>query len=344
MKTVVVIGGGFVGAHVSRNLEKNFKVILIDTKDYFEFTPAILRTIVEPEHIKKVQILHNHYLKKAKVILEHVKEITDKEVIINNKRITFDYLVIGSGSSYGLPIKEEDIVIATRASHLRHSHEDLEKAKTVLIIGGGLVGVELAAEIICHYKNKNITIIHSKDRLIERNKISASTYTEKFLKERGVKILFNEKFIKKVKKEYITDKGTKIKADIVFLCTGIKPNFQLLKNNFKESLNERNQIRVNSYLQAENSKNIFAGGDIVNIQEEKTAQNAEHHAKIIVKNINAIENKESLEEYKVQARPMIISLGKWCGIFIYKNLMFKGILPGILKNIVEFKEMMKFKF
>ena len=65
MKKVVVIGGGFAGAYIARHLEKDFDVTLIDTKDYFEFTPGILRTIVFPKHMKRIQVLHTHYLHKS---------------------------------------------------------------------------------------------------------------------------------------------------------------------------------------------------------------------------------------------------------------------------------------
>ncbi len=57
MKRVVIVGGGFAGAYVARNLEKKFDVVLIDTKDYFEFTPSILRTIINPDHAKKIQAM-----------------------------------------------------------------------------------------------------------------------------------------------------------------------------------------------------------------------------------------------------------------------------------------------
>ena len=65
-KKVVIVGGGFAGSHVAKSLEKYFDVFLIDTKDYFEFTPGVLRAIVEPLHIRNIQVLHNHYLKWAK--------------------------------------------------------------------------------------------------------------------------------------------------------------------------------------------------------------------------------------------------------------------------------------
>ena len=85
MKRLVIIGGGFVGATVARELEGEFHVTLIDSKDYFEFTPSILRTIVEPDHMKKVQLLHSHYLKKAVLIREEVEEITNFEEALGIK-------------------------------------------------------------------------------------------------------------------------------------------------------------------------------------------------------------------------------------------------------------------
>ena len=89
MKKVVIIGGGFAGAYAAKNLEIDFGVTLIDSKDYFEFTPSILRTIVEPRHITKIQVLHSHYLKNADFIRGVVKEINVREVILDGNKLLF---------------------------------------------------------------------------------------------------------------------------------------------------------------------------------------------------------------------------------------------------------------
>ena len=39
------------------------------------------------------------------------------------------------------------VIVGVRHGHGRHAHEELREAKKVVIVGGGLVGVELAAEI-----------------------------------------------------------------------------------------------------------------------------------------------------------------------------------------------------
>jgi apoptosis-inducing factor 2 len=343
MKKIVIIGGGFTGAYCAKNLENDFDVTLIDHKDYFEYTPSVLRTIVEPNHINKIQAMHKDYLKKAKIINAEVTEISKQNVTIKNKKIPFDYLVIASGSSYNSPIKEEGMIPATRAKELVDCHKDLEKAKKVLIIGGGLVGVELAAEICTHYKNKEITLVHSKSNLIERNHKKSQKYSEKFLKKQGVKILFDEKVKLKKGKKLITEKGTEIKTDMPFMCVGIKANYEFMQNKFSDCLNEKNQIKINEYLQLGKNKNIFVGGDVSATKEEKTAQTSENHAQLIVKNIRCLKKGESLESYRPIKRPMVISLGKRNAIFEYNNFVFTGLFPTILKWFVEWKTMIRYK-
>ncbi|PIZ83168.1 FAD-dependent oxidoreductase, partial [Candidatus Pacearchaeota archaeon CG_4_10_14_0_2_um_filter_05_32_18] len=46
MKNIVIIGGGFAGAKIAKALENYYGTVFIDDKDYFEFTPGILKTIV----------------------------------------------------------------------------------------------------------------------------------------------------------------------------------------------------------------------------------------------------------------------------------------------------------
>lgn len=340
MKNAIVIGGGFAGSLAAKKLEKKFNVTLIDTKNYFEFTPGVLRSIVKPEHVKKIQVLHSHYLQRAKIIIGKVEEVTKKYVSVNKRKIHFDYLVISSGSAYNSPFKEQRIVIATRADHLRNYHDELCKAKKILIIGGGPVGVELAGEIYWRYNDKETVMVHSKNRLIERNPESASKYAEKYLKKKGVKIIYNQK-IKKIKDGIaVTNKGKSMKADIIFLCTGIKPNFELL-SSFNNVLNEKNQVRVNEFLQINGFKNIFAAGDITEIKEEKTAQNAERQGRVVARNICSMEFGRELERYKSRTGPLVISLGKWQGIYVNKDYVMRGLIPGLMKWIVERKEMWK---
>ncbi|MEK6891211.1 MAG: FAD-dependent oxidoreductase [Nanoarchaeota archaeon] len=344
MKKLVILGGGFAGAKIAKALEKKFEVTLIDSKDYYEFTPGILRSIVYPKHLKKIQVLHRHYLHKSKILNECAIYVNNKSVKTKKSNLKFDYLIIALGSSYNTPFKEKEVVVATRGEHLRNHYKKLSKAKHITIVGGGIVGVELAGEISDFYKDKKITLVHKHDSLMERNHGKTISHAEKFLKKRGVKILYNEEVKEYNKKILTTNKGTKIKSDLTFICTGITPNFQSLKKYFSKELNEKGQIIVNEYLQVKGYDNIFAAGDITSIKEEKLAQNAEKQAGIVIKNLKNLEDKKSLIKYNSKPRIMIISLGRFNGIFQYRRLIITGVIPGILKTLVEWKTMIKYRF
>src|SRR5690606_6407278 len=97
------------------------------------------------------------------------------------------------------------------------------------------------------------------------------------------------------------------------------------------------------FLRLKGQKKIFIAGDVAGVNEEKLAQNAEKQAKSIIKNIINLEKNELLESYVGSVSPMVISLGKWNGIFIWKKFTLTGIIPGILKGIIEWREMIKLR-
>ena len=337
MKKIVVIGGGFAGSYIARELQKDFNVVLIDRKDYFEFTPGILRCLVEPEHLKNIQVMHKDYFK-GQVIVGDVTKVFPDYVVVDGEKIYYDYLVICSGSRYSMPFKEEDVAIAGRGEDVVRYYEKLGHARKVLIIGGGIVGVELAGEILWKYPGKKVVLVHSHDRLIQRCNNSASRYAGDYLRKRGVEIIFNERVVSRKKNIFLTNKKREIDAELVFLCTGIKANSELL-NGFK-GVHDKEYVKVNEHLQLLGYDNIFVAGDVNNIREEKLAQNAEEQAKIVIENINNLEGGKPLVGYKSKPRIMVISLGKNFGLLVYKDFTFRGRIPCMIKRWVE-KRVMK---
>lgn len=67
----------------------------------------------------------------------------------------------------------------------------MKAAKRVVIIGGGAVGVEIAGEVATDYPDKEVTIIHARDSLVEpatSDRFRASV--QKQLEELNVKLIF----------------------------------------------------------------------------------------------------------------------------------------------------------
>jgi apoptosis-inducing factor 2 len=339
MKKVVIIGGGFAGMSIAKKLDEKFEVVLIDDKEYFEFTPSILRGIIEPKIYDKIRIYHKDYLKKGMLIVGRVKKLDKKEAVLESGgKEKFDYCIICSGSVYGGDMKGKGVFRTGSGKDILDSKDEFEKAKSVAIVGGGIVGVELAAEI-CNF-GKEILIIQSRKKLIVRNKEKAVKYVENYLRKKGVDFIFGERIVERKGKYCITNKGNRLKIDLVYLCVGGKPSSGFVDKKF---LDERGFVKVDGCLRVIGEKNVFAAGDVTDIMEEKMAYNSEEHAVVIVDNIIALENGRKLQNYMVGKKMMIISLGKYDGVFELGDKVLTGFIPGLLKKIVELKSMISYR-
>ncbi|MEK6893955.1 MAG: FAD-dependent oxidoreductase [Nanoarchaeota archaeon] len=334
MKRVVVIGGGFAGAKVAKKLNGKCNLTLIDTEDYFEYTPGILRVLVEPEHYERLHVKHKDYLADAKIVVGHVKRIDKKSVVlVGGKKVNYDYLVIASGSHYNNPIKEQDTFFATRVKHLLEANKRIQNSNKIAIVGGGLVGIELAAEIATHYDDKKISVISSGPNILERNSVKTQNYATKFLTDRGVEIIFNERIIDKDKNKLKGESGKEYPYDMVFFTVGIKPNISFMQGDFSKYAPKG--IEVNEYLQIPQMENIFVAGDVSNIVEEKTAQTAEKHGDVVANNIIALISGKEMRKYISKKRLMVISLGRNRGVIENKGFVMTGWIPALLKACIE---------
>ncbi len=329
MEHIVIAGGGFSGSAIAKSLSSFFKVTLIDDKDYFEYTPGILRGCVEPSHVPHLQSKHTDYLNGVTIINGKIESIQRNCVIVNGRRIRFDKLCISLGSIYGQ--NRLGMTACDDAKTLAKYHTKLKLSKSVLITGGGPTGVELAAEICCAHPSLKVTLVHSKDRLLERCDLRASRYAKTFLTDHGVNVILDDKITAKKDKEYITANGARIKADIAFSCTGITPNTQMIEGL---PMDKKGHLRVDKTLRVVGHKNIFAPGDINDIACEKTAQNAKLQARAVIENIRGGD-----VEFDARPTPLVISLGKHDGIFTHKGITFTGRIPSFMKKAIERKEM-----
>jgi NADH dehydrogenase FAD-containing subunit len=324
---VVIIGGGYAGSKAAQKISKEFptyEVVLIDSKDYFENTIAVLTCLTHVDIASsvsaamKIVIRHDHYLGgNVRVIKELVKEVTPTKVILATETIYYDHLILACGTSYRSSIKAPNLTSDFRVQALSKDAADLAAVDSVLVVGGGLVGVELAAEIVHKYPNKQITLATAGDRLLARMKPNVSAAALKWLTSRGVKVAFNERVTQSTRDPTVfkfPTSGERVTPGKAYWCTGFVPNSNLLVKHFAGSLSDSGFVKVNSYLQMQGAENqnVWVVGDIADLSEEKMAERAWAHASYVVKCLKTLRKGQPLTKaYKSPKKPplMVISLG-----------------------------------
>ena len=169
---VAVLGGGFAGLTAARTLakDKSVEVLLVDQRQYFEYTPGILRAWVKPKEHRALVNPIARLLRSKRARFERVPPgctaLLDYTSTTDAKRpLLFrivreeeslveyecDYAVLATGGELS-PIsddrKAEDGSIVMRRRRLEGQVSAvMDNSNSALVVGGGLTGVELAAEL-----------------------------------------------------------------------------------------------------------------------------------------------------------------------------------------------------
>jgi NADH dehydrogenase FAD-containing subunit len=163
--------------------DKRLNVILVDQKPFFESTPEVLRTFVETtiadslKIVGSITVQHQEYLTRSRFLEASVIEVTPEKVVTDVETIFFDYLVIATGTSYPSstcilrfsrlvfdihPSRHDIFTIDIKQNYTTKSERRgsvsggssrslalgdvasrIQSSKSIIIAGGGVVGIEL---------------------------------------------------------------------------------------------------------------------------------------------------------------------------------------------------------
>ena len=321
---IVIIGGGYAGTALAKELDPDCDVTLIEKREHFFHNSGSLRAAVDVRWMRKLFIPYDYLLKRGKILNGKVVDVKPDEVVLEDgQHLKFDALVLATGSNYPFPAKMASDLVTEAEAEVRLVNERVAQAKSILLIGAGPVGIELAGEIANLYPGKTVTLIDPGERLLPAFNPKLGEQLHSGLRGMGVKVLLGERLVKMPTasnatqtvqpsmQTYLTEKGTRIEADLHFLCFGMQMNTGYLQPHFGNLLDERKQVKVNSYLQVQGYKNIFAIGDIVNTGEPKLITTADAHANLVAENLRRLAaNKPDLVEYHPKtAATVVVPLG-----------------------------------
>ncbi|CAM0946872.1 unnamed protein product [Alopecurus aequalis] len=333
---VVVVGGGIGGALLAKTMEPDADVVLLDPKDYLEISWAELRSMVEPSFAERSLIYHKDYLTTATIVTSSAVNITEHAVLTaDGQSLAYDYLVVATGHVLASPESRTD-----RLTEFKRDNGKIKSSESVLIIGGGPTGVELAGEIAVDYPEKKVTLVHRGSRLIEFIDQKASKKCLDWLTSKKVDVLFQQSVdldsLSSTEKSYKTSSGETITADCHFLCIGKPLSSSWLRNTIlKESLDNKGRLMVEKDLRVKGYNKIFAIGDITDIPEIKQGYLAQKHALLVAKNLKLLIKgapASKLATYCTGYPLAIVSLGRKEGLAQLPFVTLTGRIPGMLKS------------
>lgn len=174
----------------------------------------------------------------------------------------YDILVLSTGAS---PIRP-DIPIHSKASvFVLNNLKDMDdishaasSSRSVCVVGGGFIGLELAENF--RHKGLEVHLVELLDQVMPPIDPEMARPVLQELELNGVKVHLSEKVVEVGEKEVHLASGSRIAADFVCLCAGVKPNSTLAVEAGLD-VGPRGHIRVDGHMLT-SDPSIYAIGDV----------------------------------------------------------------------------------
>lgn len=383
-KNIVVMGAGYGGITAALRLARLFRkhpeyqIHLIDRNPYHTLKTQLHEAAVRK---REVSIPIDRIIQRRNIIfhLGEVTRIDTKEHIVHREggSLPFHYLVIALGSQvnfYNIPglqehsfplqtLRDAQQIYAYIDQLCEHAasepNEELRRDMLRFVVGGGgLSGVEFAAELVdytvqcthnCHVNSHEVEIIivESGDRIVPRMEASFATRIHKKLLEKGVKIITKTKIVNRAPDTVTLSSGEVLKTKTVIWTGGIRIDKLARESSMKTG--QLGHIIVDEFLSAENYPFIYAIGDnalAINPYTKEpvpaAAQFALQQGRLVAYNIYADIFRGVRKPYHPKVLGEVVSLGRhlavgWLSLPFLKKITFVGFLGGLLKAAVQEK-------
>ncbi len=294
---IVIIGGGFGGIQLAKNLKNlDAEILLVDRHNYHTFQPLLYQVAtgsLQAESICFPLRKIFHHQKNLTVIYANVKGVdaANNTISTSDGDVCYDYLVLATGSNtnffgneqiqhYAMPMKNVTEALNLRSLILQNLEaafveQDMEKKQALLnfvIVGGGPTGVELSGAIAefrnhvlemdypVHQKEMmQVYLIEGKKEVLAAMSEQASVEAKANLTKMGV-VISNDVHVKSYDGNLLTiDNGQTICTKNVIWAAGVMGE---LPEGFSPKMLARgNRLQVDEFNRVAGLNNVFAIGD-----------------------------------------------------------------------------------
>ena len=276
MNQIVIIGNGISGITAARNIRKrsDHRITVVSSEtDYFYSRTALMYIYMGNMKFEHTKPYEDGFWKKNSIELlrDHVEKIeTEKKSLLlqSGKKITYDSLILATGSTsnkFGWPGHDLAGVQSL------YGYPDLQQLEIntkgilqAVIVGGGLIGVELA-EMLRSREIDVTFLIREPEFWSVVLPLQEANLVSRHIRSHQVNLLLNAE-LKEIQSglngrvcSVTTTPGETIPCQFVGLTVGVSPNIRLLKGSGIET---HRGVLVDPFLQT-NVPDVYAIGDCV---------------------------------------------------------------------------------
>lgn len=280
-KKIVIVGSGIAGItaiKAIREIDLDSEVCLIGEEEFYPYNRIRLsKGIFSQLEENNILLQKKDWYEQNKIkILVNTKVVNvntnfQEVLLYDGSKIKYDRLLFANGASNRIPpingIGKNGVYTLRGLNDALEIKSRLNESKEIIVIGGGIQGLETAW--ILHQHGKKVIVCEVLSRLMP-NQLddNASNMLKNIIQSYGIQILTNTA-VKEVSGDakvegILIDEKVELKCDMVIYSTGIKSNIDLLGNT---NLQTARGILVNNKMET-NIKNIYAAGDIAELNNQ----------------------------------------------------------------------------
>lgn len=274
MEKIVIIGNGIAGITAARHIRKNSNneiVVISAETEYFFSRTALMYVFMGHMRFEDIKPYEDWFWEKNKIdlIFNRIEKLVPESknlICADGLTVNYDKLILAVGAKsnkFGWPGQDLKGVQGLYSyQDLTNLEERAKTAKHAVIVGGGLIGVELAEMLMS--RGIKVTFLVREDRfwgnVLPKEE---GALISRHIQKHHVDLRFNEELNEIIDdgngqvKAILTKKGELIECQIVGLTAGVSPNVDFLKNS---PLEINRGIKVNAFLET-NLPGVYAIGD-----------------------------------------------------------------------------------
>jgi NADH dehydrogenase len=381
---IAVIGSGFAGLRFCKKVDTSkYQVVLLDKNNYHTFQPLLYQVAssgLEPDSIvypirKIFKGKQNFYFRMAETTKVDAER---KQIETSIGILKYDQLIIATGATsnyfgmsniekYAMPMKSLVEALNLRSLIIQNFEEALnttdlterERLMNFVIVGAGATGIELAGALAelktqilpndypdLDIRRMQIHILEANDRVLANMSSVASQKSEKYLKQRGIHIWLNT-MVKDYDGKTVTSNKQKFESKTLIWAAGIKG---YSPEGLKIEKTRAHRIVVNEFTQVKGIEDVFAIGDIAQIETElypngnaMLASVAEQQGAHLAKNFNLKSRGKEMIPFVYSDKGTMATIGRNKAVVDLSFIKFGGFMGWLTWMFVHLMLLVDFR-